>query len=131
MVPQSKVVVVLALVVSLGAHWALLQSVAWVGMIVTYAQEATLAEAVRMTFDGEHPCRLCKVIKADRATEKKQDTENGQVGAKLELAPLPSLVNFLFTSDPPGIPVGDTYGMTRRDAPPKPRPRLHPPGEFA
>lgn len=130
MVRRGKVVVVLALVVSLGAHWALLQSVAWVGMIVTYAQEATLAEAVRMTFDGEHPCRLCKVIKAGRATDKKQDAK-GQADSRLEPALLPSLVDFLFTSDPPGIPVGDTHGMVRRDAPPKPRPRLLPPGELA
>jgi hypothetical protein len=54
-----KLAVVSALVVTLGAHWALLQTVAWVGMIITYSQETTLAEAVEMTFDGEHPCRLC------------------------------------------------------------------------
>jgi hypothetical protein len=33
-----KLPVVLALMVSIGLHWALLQSVAWVGMVVRYSR---------------------------------------------------------------------------------------------
>ena len=35
---SSKTFLGLSLAVLLGAHWLLLQSVAWVGMIITYSQ---------------------------------------------------------------------------------------------
>ena len=44
---------VLVLVLSLGLHWALLQSIAWVGMIASYSRVASLAEALSKTFDGK------------------------------------------------------------------------------
>lgn len=71
----SKWLVVLTLTLSLGVHWALLQSVAWVGMVVNYSQDATLAEALVKTFDGKHPCKLCKVVDEGRRSEKKQDAQ--------------------------------------------------------
>jgi hypothetical protein len=39
-----------------------LQSIAWVGMIVTYSQEQGFAQAVADTFSGERPCSLCNAI---------------------------------------------------------------------
>ena len=42
----AKCVVVTMLVFVLGAHWAFLQSVAWVGMVVTYSCNAPLTEAL-------------------------------------------------------------------------------------
>ncbi len=38
----SKMIAVLVLVLSLGLHWAFLQSVGWVSMIVRYAQDYPL-----------------------------------------------------------------------------------------
>lgn len=70
----SKLLVVLTLTLSLGAHWAFLQSVAWVGMVVKYSHDATLTEALSKTFDGQHPCKLCKFVQQGKTTEKKQDT---------------------------------------------------------
>ena len=70
---MTMVLVVLMLTLSLGAHWALLQSVAWVGMIASYSRNATLGEALVKTFDGEHPCKLCKVVEKGRQSEKKQE----------------------------------------------------------
>jgi len=58
---------------SLGGHWALLQTSAWVGMIVQYSQRAGLKAGIAQTFDGEHPCSVCKAI---------QDGKNWQVGRK-------------------------------------------------
>lgn len=54
--------IALALAFSIGAHWAVLQVVAWTGMVISYSQEAPLTEAVAKTFDGKHPCCLCKQI---------------------------------------------------------------------
>jgi hypothetical protein len=61
----------MALAGSLGLHWGLLQSVAWLGMVVSYSQEGPLGEAMVKTFDGNHPCGLCKQIARGRQSEKK------------------------------------------------------------
>lgn len=68
----TKFMVILALMFSIGAHWALLQTLAWTGMIISYSQDATLAEAISMTFDGEHPCKMCKVVKEGRKSEQEK-----------------------------------------------------------
>ena len=65
--------VVLSLTLSLGAHWVFLQSVAWVGMVVSFSESAPLSEALAKTFSGKHPCKLCKVVNEGKASEQKQD----------------------------------------------------------
>jgi hypothetical protein len=52
----------LALLQILGGHWALLQTSAWLGMIVQCSQRAGLKAGLVQTFDGEHPCPVCKAI---------------------------------------------------------------------
>jgi hypothetical protein len=52
----------LALLQILGGHWALLQTSAWLGMIVQYSQRAGLKAGLVQTFDGDHPCPVCKAI---------------------------------------------------------------------
>lgn len=69
----AKSVVVLLLILSVGGHWALLQSVAWVTMVMEYSQESSISEAVSKTFDGRHPCKLCKLVKKGKESEQKQD----------------------------------------------------------
>lgn len=71
----SKWLVVLILTFSLGAHWMFLQSVAWVGMVVNYSHDASLSEALSKTFDGKHPCCLCKFVQEGKAKEKKQEAQ--------------------------------------------------------
>jgi len=66
--------VVIALVLSTGAHWAVLQVSAWTGMVISYSQEVTVSEAIEMTFDGEHPCKMCKLVKAGRKAEQEKST---------------------------------------------------------
>ena len=58
-----------------GAHWALLQTAAWTGMLVARSQTSGVAEAVKTTFDGEHPCPLCSAITSAQKQEKRNDTE--------------------------------------------------------
>ncbi len=69
----SRALVVFALCLSIGAHWATLQSVAWAGMLVQYSQHTSLAQAVAETFDGQHPCGLCKAIAGAQHSQKKSD----------------------------------------------------------
>ena len=62
----------LALFSLAGGQWGVAQSVAWVSMLRDYAKETgSIAQAVSETFDGEHPCELCKQIAMAKADEKK------------------------------------------------------------
>jgi hypothetical protein len=67
-----------ALFAMTGAQWVALQSVAWIRMMAEYSRDGSLLEAVCKTFDGAHPCPLCKRI----ATEKQAPNS---IGAAMEL----------------------------------------------
>jgi hypothetical protein len=71
LVRLGKVFVVFALVATLSAHWALLQTVAWTTMLADHLQSCSLHTAMAMTFDGQHPCPLCKAIAAAKKSEQK------------------------------------------------------------
>ena len=53
-----------------GGHWAVLQVVAWGGMLVEYSLEGGIDQAAIRTFDGNHPCKLCNAIQKGRQSEK-------------------------------------------------------------
>ena len=86
-------ILVLALSVSIGLPSAFLQSAAWLGMIVNFAQQMPLAKAVAMTFDGKHPCKMCQAVERSNSSQKKQDAKQSSV--KIELAE-PEHDDFLF-----------------------------------
>jgi hypothetical protein len=59
-----RILVAISTACAVGLHWILLQSVAWLGMVVIYTQqEASLLEGLSKTFDGAHPCALCLAIR--------------------------------------------------------------------
>jgi hypothetical protein len=64
---------VAALASSIGLHWMLLQSVAWTTMLAANLRSGSLQAAVQQTFDGKHPCCLCKAIANAKQGEKKND----------------------------------------------------------
>jgi hypothetical protein len=68
-----RVAIVAALACSIGLHWGFLQSVAWMGMVVNYSKTGTVGEALVKTFDGKHPCALCKAISTTKKSEKKSE----------------------------------------------------------
>ena len=71
----------LALLQILGGHWALLQTGAWVGMIVQYSQRNGLTAGLTQTFDGGHPCSVCKAIQDGK---KQEQTKAPLVQAELK-----------------------------------------------
>ena len=75
MVRWVQAVAVVLLTISLGLHWAVLQTAAWAGMLVTYSQDASWQTAVDKTFDGQHPCQLCRLVKTGRSAEKTPETQ--------------------------------------------------------
>jgi hypothetical protein len=106
-----------------GAHWALLQSVAWTGMLVSRSQQTGVEEAVRTTFDGEHPCRLCVVVKEGQKqqSEKRPDSalelmaKTNFLQPAVALAPAPASVAFNYR-------ILEIHGAERAESP-----RLQPP----
>jgi hypothetical protein len=69
----GRFALIVALLLSGGTHWFVLQSVAWTAMLVTRAWETSLVDAAKTTFDGRHPCSFCKKIEKGREGEKPQD----------------------------------------------------------
>ena len=76
----GKWLTVLSLCAALGLHWAALQSVAWVGMLISYSQAGSMGSAIVKTFDGRHPCPLCKAIgKGEQSGEKQEFQASGKI----------------------------------------------------
>jgi hypothetical protein len=67
----GHILLITALLAATGGHWALLQTVAWTNMLAANLETCPLSEALARTFDGRHPCRLCKQIAAGKQSEKK------------------------------------------------------------
>ena len=62
----------LAFLQLLGGHWAILQAGAWAGMAVSYSEQGGLICGLSQTFDGEHPCPICKAIQEGQKQEQKK-----------------------------------------------------------
>ena len=69
----GNVLLIVAMLAATGTHWAALQTVAWTGMIADNLRCGSLVGAVERTFDGKHPCCLCRQIEAGRKSEKKSE----------------------------------------------------------
>lgn len=113
---------VLALVALMGGHWAVLQTVAWTAMLADNLETESFEEAVKNTFSGKRPCKLCKSIASGKQEEKKSDLP--EFAKKLE-----------FVSERPAIifSAPDTFTLApeflvrcplRLHQPPLPPPRL-------
>jgi len=61
-----SILLLLVMLVITNLHLPILQVGAWAGMLVDYSRSNSFAVAVEMTFDGDHPCEMCKVIKAEQ-----------------------------------------------------------------
>jgi hypothetical protein len=122
--PLVRFIAVLVLVLTLGLHWAMLQVVAWTGMIIVYSQDAPVRTALQKTFDGKHLCPLCKAIKQGRSEEKqKQEKQQVKPGSKMDLGLVWQCAPFDFSCDREPISSPDTDAPIRSYEPPKPRPR--------
>lgn len=52
-----------------------LQAVAWVRMAIAYSQTEGIGAGIKKTFDGEHPCPICKAI-AKKTSTQQNETAN-------------------------------------------------------
>jgi hypothetical protein len=112
---------IVALVAMTGGHWVLLQSVAWATMLAENLRCGSVEQAVTRTFDGKHPCPLCKAIAAGKKPDKKKDSLLAL--QKFEFPPASEnlWLNLPSSFDAPPPPV--VFPRTHIQSPPVPPPR--------
>jgi hypothetical protein len=116
----AKLLVVFGLSLTLSLHWTVLQSVAWMSMLVQYSQDG-LPKALTKTFDGKHPCDLCKMVQKGKQTEEKQ-VQKPEIKFDSLLA-----IASIYVPMPPPLGVvshGDATSDQRVESPPHPPPRF-------
>lgn len=118
----AQCLIALSLIVTIGGHWAVLQSVAWVGMAISFSKDAPLADALVKTFDGQHPCHLCKVVKTGRQTERKQALIKVETKLDLMLDRTPGFISASVHLDWL-LPDFSASASARTHSPPVPPPR--------
>jgi len=116
----GKVLVVFSLVAALSAHWALLQTVAWTSMLASNLESCSFHDAVARTFDGSHPCPLCKAIAAGKKSEQKNQVAFGQ--QKLDFPPVQERL-LLIAPSPVEILSPNTFAASILQKPLTPPPR--------
>ena len=117
----GKILVVAALVLTTGLHWATLQTVAWTTMLADNLCNQSFTTAVSRTFDGQHLCPLCRAIAAGKKSEKKSEA----LAIKLKLEFPPSAQNFIFISPKPASALSLATLVAKASSlqPPSPPPR--------
>jgi hypothetical protein len=114
-----------------GGHWGVMQAIAWTNMIVEYSAQDGLVQGTRKTFDGEHPCCMCKAIEQAKKQEsgsrdeKLPQVPQGLVLKDCLLSPIPSFPppapRDCVVLAVPGLEVRDSQ---LGDRPPVPPPRV-------
>jgi hypothetical protein len=117
----AKLILVLVLACSLGLHWVVLQSLAWSSMLADNLRHDSLAQAVTHTFDGQHPCCLCKAIAAGKKSEKKR--EFAPSFKTLEFPPAPEELALTSPAHFALPTAADIMARTFSENPPTPPPR--------
>lgn len=117
----GHVLMIVALLAASGTHWAALQSVAWTRMLAENLESGSLSQALEKTFDGRHPCPLCKAIAAGKSAEKKADfTLNLK---KLDFPPAPERFALIAPAQFQLLPQTQFSAKALRQEPPVPPPR--------
>jgi hypothetical protein len=117
-----KLTAALLLCLSLGLHWVVLQSVAWTTMLIERTQTTSFATALKTTFDGQHPCKICRAVREGHAAEKKPESQLKL--QKLEIAAPREVAPMLTAADKPVLVIAAGVPWRPRaesPAPPPPR----------
>ena len=120
----GKVLVVMALVLTTGLHWAALQTVAWTTMLANHLCDDSFAQAVSKTFDGLHPCCLCKAIAAAKKAGKKSEAVSPVL--KMEGLPVAGPLVLIAPAPQEPLPLTDILAESHVSKPPVPPPRTSP-----
>ncbi len=111
---------ILALSLSIGLQWVVVQGVAWVGMMVANSRDATAMQSIAMTFDGRHECKVCRALDRGEEGPKKQSPAKE---VKIHPMAAPLAEEFVFEMN---IVRGATSAAPLNGAPPLPPPHRPP-----
>ncbi len=117
----GKFLVVTALVLATGLHWAALQTVAWTTMLAGNLRCDSFSQAVGKTFDGRHPCCLCKAIAAAQKSQKKSEAISPVL--KMEFPPVTGKIVLVSPAQFEILPLQNTFARSFSSKPPVPPPR--------
>jgi hypothetical protein len=84
-------------------------------MLVSFSQQGGLEEAISKTFDGKHPCKLCKLVSEGKKAEHKQAELN--VLKKEQLACFFVILPFFTPALPLPHTVFEQTAIVRHDPP--------------
>ena len=112
---------ILAVLAATGTHWTVLQSIAWTRMLAENIGSSSFTEAVQKTFDGKHPCCLCKAIAAGKKSEQKREFTTQM--QKFEFLPLKADFVFVAPTDFQLLPQANSFADSLTQKPPTPPPR--------
>lgn len=90
-------------------------------MLANNLQTCSLRMAMMRTFDGEHPCCLCKAIAAARKSEQKNQFSVEK--QKLEFTPMEDALALIAPSRADLLPLVDSFAESLFQKPPTPPPR--------
>ena len=120
----GKMLVVMTLVLTTGMHWAALQTVAWTTMLASHLHDDSFSLAVSKTFDGQHPCCLCKAIAIAKKSGKKSEAVSPML--KMEFLPLADTLALIPPAQFATPPQADIFAASLASKPPVPPPRTLP-----
>jgi len=113
-----------------GGHWGVMQVIAWSSMIVDYSARDGWVEGAKKTFDGEHPCGMCKAISEGKKKEsgspenKLPQDSQGLVLKECVWTPVDRLTPpAALDRVPLPVPDLDPHGRSLGHRPPVPPPR--------
>lgn len=116
-----KSLLAFALILLMGFNLAVLQTAAWAGMLATNLRRLSVSDAVARTFDGRHPCPLCKAIAAQQKSEKKSELSPSPL--KMEYVSTAETSVLLFPAFVPPAPLAAVGAKSLFPRPPTPPPR--------
>lgn len=90
-------------------------------MLAGNLQSGSFHDAITKTFDGRHPCCLCKAIAAAKKSEKK--SKAAALTPKLEFPPATARVALYLPSQFRLLPLQDCFAASLSVKPPVPPPR--------
>ena len=107
----------------MGGPWSIMQVVAWTTMLAGNLRAGSFSQAVTHTFDGQHPCSLCKAIAAGKKSEGK--SELAQPVTRQEFLPASGSFALVESDRLPLVIVQAKFVQSLTQQPPTPPPRAH------
>jgi len=118
----ARCLALVAVLMICGGHWTAMQAIAWARMLVDYTQRSGVVMAVSETFDGAHPCSMCRAVEKGSSEQKQPDVQ----ASVLKITMLQWQPMRLIFQEPGRIPwrISDWQMSARADEPSVPPPRM-------